>query len=297
MLKRLFLALSILAVWGCPLAAGLQVVATSPSMGALVREIAGPGVHLTVLAPPDRDMHSLQAKPSMIHALRGADLVVALGAELEVGWLPLAIASSTNARLQPGQTGYFEAAAQVDLLDRGAAADRALGDVHPVGNPHLDLDPVRTARVGRALAERLGQLDPASATQYRRRAETFAAEVDRRVRLWAQRLKGAPGVVLYHRDAVYLLDRFGIPLLGLIETVPGVPPTAAHLKELTAGLAGQRGVLLYASYQSSTEPEALARQLGWPVQGLPLEPPMDADGEGYLRHIERWVAAIAAGQR
>jgi zinc/manganese transport system substrate-binding protein len=297
MLTRFLLALSMLLAAGATPAAGLHVVATSPSMGALVREVGGPAVQVTVLAPPDRDMHTLQAKPSMIHALRDADLLVALGAELEVGWLPVAITSSTNAKLQPGQPGYFEAAAQVDLLDKGMPANRALGDVHPVGNPHLDLDPVRMAQVGRALAQRLGQLDPSGAADYRSRADGFAAQVDRRVAAWTQRLKGAPGVVLYHRDAVYLLGRFHVALLGTVEQIPGVPPTAAHIKDLTTTLAGKHGVVLYASYQSAAEPDAVARQLGWPAQGLPLEPPLDANGEGYLRHIDRWVEAIAAGKR
>jgi zinc/manganese transport system substrate-binding protein len=296
MLKRLLLVLTLLLAWGTA-AADLQVVATSPSMGALVREVAGPAVALTILAPPDRDMHTLQAKPSMIHALRNADLVVVLGAELEVGWLPVAINRSTNAKLQPGQPGYFEAAAQVDLLDQGMPANRALGDVHALGNPHLDLDPVRMAQVSRALAQRLGQLDPSGATGYRSRAEAFVGEVDRRITGWTAQLKGAPGVVLNHRDAIYLLDRFQVPLLGTLEQISGVPPTAAHIKDLTTALAGKYGIVLYASYQSAAEPEALARQLGWPVQGLPLEPPMDANGEGYLRHIDRWVKAIAASRR
>jgi zinc/manganese transport system substrate-binding protein len=296
MFRRLLLTLSILFAWGAAPAAGLHVVATSTSLGALVREIAASGVQLTVLALPDRDMHSLQARPSMIQVLRAADLAVALGAELEVGWLPAAITSSTNSRLQPGQPGYFEAAAQVDLLDRGMAADRALGDVHPVGNPHLDLDPIRMAKVGRALAERLGQLDPAGAAQYRGRADAFAGQVARQVGAWAQRLEGAPGVVLFHRDAIYLLDRFQVPLLGTIEPIPGVPPTGRQLSELAAGLKGRRGVVIYAPYQSPQAPERLAQDLGWTVRQLPLEPPTDAAGDGYLAHIGRWVDAIAEGR-
>ncbi len=273
-------------------AAALDIVATSTSMGAMVRTIA-PGAELTVLTAPNRDLHTLQAKPSMIRALRGADLVVAIGAELEVGWLPAAIGSAANPAIRPGQAGYFEAAAQVPLLDVGGPADRALGDVHPVGNPHLDLDPVRMARVGAALADRLGQLDPGAAGRYRANAAAFAAEVDARNKAWRQRLAAAPGVVLYHRDGIYLLDRFGVPLIGTIEPVPGVAPTGRQLKALAGKLRGRTGVIIRAPYQSPRPPQRLAKQTGWTVVVLPLQPPADADGDGYLRHIDRWVETIA----
>jgi len=277
-------------------AAALEIVATAPSMGALAREIAGPGAQVTVLAGPQQDLHRLQAKPSMMRSLRDADLLVAIGAELEVGWLPVAISSAANPRIQPGRPGYFEAAAQVDLLDQGGSADRAQGDVHPVGNPHIDLDPVRMAAVGQALAGRLAQLDPAAAATYRARAEAFATQAAARTAGWREQLAGAPGAVLYHRDALYLLDRFDLPLLGTIEPIPGVPPTGRQLSALTAALKGGRGVILYTPYQSPQAPQALARDLGWTAIQLPLEPPADADGKGYLDHLGRWVAALASAR-
>jgi zinc/manganese transport system substrate-binding protein len=271
----------------------LEVVATSPSMGALVRAVA-PEAKLTVLAGPERDLHTLQAKPSMIRALRGADLLVAVGAELEVGWLPAASASAANPDILPGREGYFEAAAQVSLLDVGGPADRAMGDVHPAGNPHLDLDPVRMAQVAEALGGRMARLDPAHANAYRRNAGRFADAVGRRVPDWQARLRGAPGVVLYHRDAIYLLERFGVPLLGTIEPVPGVPPSGRDLRRLAGKLRGRDGVIIHAPYQAPKGPQKLGRELGWPVKTLPLEPPADAEGDGYLRHIDRWVRAIGA---
>lgn len=276
-------------------ALALNVAATSPSMGALVRAVA-PNATLTVLAGPDRDLHGLQAKPSMMRALRGADLVVAIGAELEVGWLPPAIGGAANPKILPGTEGYFEAAAQVPLLEGGGPADRALGDVHPVGNPHVDMDPVRMATVARALADRLASLDPSGASRYRDNAVGFAAAVDRRLPAWRDKLRGAPGVVLYHRDAVYLLDRFGVPLLGTIEPIPGVPPTGRHIGDLTATLGGRAGVVIYAPYQSPKAPESLAANLGWSALKLSLQAPKDADGEGYLDHIGRWVDAIAVAK-
>jgi len=272
--------------------AALEVVATSSSTGALVREIARDQAELTILAPPDRDIHYLQARPSMVRALRGADLVAALGADLEVGWLPVAIRQAANPNILPGRPGYFEAAAQVTLLEVGGPADRALGDVHPVGNPHLNMDPLRMSQVARALARRLGELDPANAGQYRRRADAFAQKVKKRLAQWQARAAGAPGVVSYHRDLLYLLERLQVPLLGTIEPVPGVPPSGAHLQELTQRLSGRRGVVLYTVFQSTQGPESLAKTLGWPARRLPLEPPLKADGDGYLEHMERWVRAL-----
>lgn len=278
-----------------PLAAHarLDVVATSTSTGALVREVGGGEVALTILAPPDRDLHYLQARPSMIRALRGADLVTALGADLEVGWLPAAIQQAANPAILPGRPGYFEAAAQVPLLAAGGPADRALGDVHPTGNPHLNMDPVRMAEVAAALGERLAELDPAQAAGYRARAAAFGEQVAARMAEWRPRLADVPGVVSFHRDVVYLLERFGIPHLGTLEPVPGVPPSGTHLGELTSRLAGREGVVVFTTFQPDQAPAALARELGWRTVRLPLEPPLEADGAGYLGHMGRWVEAMA----
>jgi zinc/manganese transport system substrate-binding protein len=275
--------------------AALDIVASSSSTGALVREVAGERANLTILAPPDRDLHHLQARPSMIRALRGADLVVALGADIEVGWLPLAISQAANPGIQPGRAGYFEAAAQVSLLDVGGPADRALGDVHPVGNPHLNMDPVRMAEVATALAERLAALDPERATTYRANAGDFARRVDQRMATWRQRLANSPGAVSFHKDVVYLLDRFDVPFWGTLEPVPGVPPTASHLGTLVNELRGRSGVVLFTTYQPAQAPSALAEALGWRQVRLPLEPPLDADGDGYLAHMQRWIDGIASG--
>lgn len=290
---KYLLAAAVLVLLPASAMAALDVVASSSSTGALIREIAGEHADLTILAPPDRDLHHLQARPSMIHALRGADLVVALGADLEVGWLPLAINQAANPSIQPGKTGYFEAAAQVSLLDVGGPADRALGDVHTVGNPHVSMDPVRMAEIAAALAERLATLDSSHAADYRANAADFAKRVNERVATWRQRLANPPGVVSFHKDVIYLLDRFGIPFWGTLEPVPGVPPTASHIHTLVDELRGKSGVVLFTTYQPEQAPASVAETLGWRQVRLPLEPPIDADGDGYLAHMQRWIDALA----
>lgn len=275
----------------------LKVVSTSTSTGSLVREVGGDQVHLTILAPPDRDLHQLQARPSMMRQLRRADLLVALGADLEIGWLPVAIKQSANPKILPGKAGYFEATAQVQLIDAGGEANRALGDVHPVGNPHVNMDPILMAQVARALAQRLAQLDPANADEYAQRAAAFHTKVQMSMQQWQEDIDFVDGAVLYHKDAAYLLRRFRIPLLGLIEPVPGVPPSGSHLKALSSSLKDQNGVILFTSYQSKQAPEKLAQILGWNTRRLPLEPPLEADGDGYLAHMDLWVRALAADSK
>jgi zinc/manganese transport system substrate-binding protein len=265
-------------------------------MGMLARTIGGQAVKLTELAPPDRDAHMLQARPSMMRALRDADLVVAVGAELEIGWLPAALAGANNAAILPGRPGHFEAAAQVPLLDAGQAADRGKGDVHAAGNPHVNLDPGRMAVIGRALAERLAQLDPANAAGYRERARAFATAVETRLPAWRQKVAGSGGAVLYHKDGLYLLHALGLPLLGTLEPLPGVAPTAAHLETLATRLKGKKGVIIHTPYQPPAGAEKLARVLGWRVFALPIEPPAGADANAYFALIERWVDALATAK-
>ncbi|MGE4086253.1 MAG: metal ABC transporter substrate-binding protein [Vicinamibacterales bacterium] len=287
-------ALATTALLALPGTAGadLRVVATTSSMAMLAREVGGDAVSVTTLAPPDRDPHYVLARPSMMLALRRADLVVAVGAELEVGWLPAALQSAANGKVRPGQPGYFEGAAQVELLERGDTADRSRGDVHPMGNPHYYMDPVRMAAAGRALAGRLAALDPPRKDAYLGRAAAFAAAVDARAAAWRARAAKAPGVVFYHKDGNYLAAFLAVPVLGYVEPLPGVPPTASHLRDLVGRLQGSKGVILYNSYHPSDGPEFLARQLGWRAVQLPLEVALDATGADYLDHLDRWVTAI-----
>lgn len=288
--------LPLLLLLSLPAEAAVNVAATTSNLGMLVRTVGGDGVKVTVLAPPDRDPHTLQAKPSMMVALRNADLLVSVGAELEQGWLPSALQGASNPKILPGQAGYFEACAQVSLIDKSNASDRSRGDVHPMGNPHVFLDPERMAAVGRALADRLGKLDPAGAARFRANADQFAKAAAERVAKWKAAAAGAPGVVLYHQDANYLLALLGVPVLGYVEPLPGIPATAEHLSGLVAQLKGKKGAVLFTEYQAAQGPEFLARNLGWPKARLGLEAGPSADAEAYFAMIDRWVAAVASAR-
>lgn len=279
--------------------AALPVVASTTSAEMLLREIGGDAVSITTLAAPDRDAHTLQVRPSMMRALRNAKLVVAMGAELEIGWLPLAINSSANPGVLPGSDGYFEIAAQVPLLNvkGAAAADRAKGDVHPMGNPHVQMDPLRMSDAGIALAERLARLDPAHAAEFRNRAQSFKQSVSTRLPQWQQQVAGAPGAVMYHKDGDYLMARLNLPVLAYIEPLPGMPPTASHLAGLVNRLKGTKGVILHTVFQSNNGIATLAGQLGWRDYALPLDPPAGANGAAYLAMIEQWIKALASAKK
>lgn len=276
-----------------PAFAKLNVVATTSSMGMLARVVGGDQVKVTVLAPPDRDAHYLLAKPSMMIALRNADLLVSVGADLEIGWLPAAMQGANNSKILVGQPGYFEGAAQVELIEKGVSADRSKGDVHPLGNPHFYLDPERMAAIAAVLAGRLGSLDPAHAPQFEANAGAFAKEVAGRVPRWKETARGAPGVVFYHKDGNYLSTLLEVPVLGYVEPVPGVPPTASSLKALVESLGGKKGVVIYTTFQSGDGPKFLETNLGWKAVQLPLEVPVDSGSADYFALIDRWVAALA----
>src|SRR5438046_1987979 len=168
-----WLAAALLAVPVSPAYAVLNVFATVPEWGALAEELGGDAVKVYVATNALQDPHHIEAKPSLIARARGADLVVATGAELEVGWLPLVTQQAGNPKVRPGQPGYFEAANYVTLLDKPTRLDRAEGDVHPAGDPHIQGDPRNISRVAAALAARLAELDPANAETYRSRYKTF----------------------------------------------------------------------------------------------------------------------------
>ena len=289
MKKLLFFAL--FALWGTQALAAVNIVATTSSMGMLTRTIGADLVKVTELAPPDRDIHTLQVRPSMLQALRQAQLVVSIGAELEQSWLTPAIEGAANPKILPNTNGYFEAAAQVSLMDVKANADRSQGDVHPLGNPHIQLDPVRMADVALALAERLAKLDANNAARYRQNAQQFKADVNAKMPQWQKLAANSTGVLLYHKDANYLLSRFNIPLLAYIEPLAGVPPTASHILSLVQQFRGKKGIILHTVYQGNAGIAQLSQQLAWKHTALALEPANNSNKQAYFALIEQWLTA------
>jgi len=289
---RFFIALLLFAVSAAS-QAQMNVAATTTSMGMLAREVGGDAVIVTDLSPPDRDAHYLLARPSIMAGVRRAELLISVGAELEVGWLPAAIRGANNRLVYPGQPGYFEAAQYIELIEVGGPADRALGDVHPEGNPHFNLDPVRMGQLALALAEHLGTMMPERSDYFLHNAQHFVQAIDERMPQWQARTEGAIGVLQYHKDANYFAVRFNVPMLGFIEPLPGVPPTARHLRDLVNQMQGQDGIITYMIFQPERGPRFMQDQLGWPLMAMQLEPPLGATADDYFRLIDSWVEALS----
>ena len=255
-----------------PAHATLKVLATTPDWAALVNELGGDKVNVYTATSAFQDVHRVDAKPSLVARARTADLVIATGADLEIGWMPVLLQDSGNTKIQPGSPGYFEAAPLVHLLEVPSAVDRYMGDIHPLGNPHVTLDPRNIAIIAKALAARLAQLDPANAAYYGTRGEDFQKRWSAASAKWdaaAAPLRGV-GLVVIHRDQVYLCNWLGLKELAAIEPKPGVPPSAGYLAELVTKLAASPPkMILRNAYNDPKAAEWLAERIHVPVVLLP----------------------------
>jgi zinc/manganese transport system substrate-binding protein len=264
-------AWALLAV-SLPCASALNIFACEPEWGALARELGGDKVSVYVATTALQDAHRIEARPSLIARARSADLVVCTGAELELGWLPLVQSQSGNARIRPGQPGYFEAADFVALIEKPARLDRALGDIHAAGNPHIHLDPRNIAEIASGLGDRMAELDPKEALHYRQRTMDFLDRWKQSTARWekdAAPLKGLP-LVVHHRDLTYLIAWLGMREVGSLEPKPGLPPSSAHLAELLGRLKQTPAKAVVRSAYSDPRPaEWLAQRAGIPAVVLP----------------------------
>jgi zinc/manganese transport system substrate-binding protein len=255
-----------------PAQAALKVFTCEPEWTELVQELGGAQVTSTSATTALQDPHHIEARPSLIAKTRQADLLVCTGAGLEAGWLPPLLRTAGNARVQPGQPGYFEAASAVPLLEVQTRADRAEGDVHPEGNPHLHLDARNIARVAEQLTARLKQLDPANAAHYDARYTDFARRWQTALVRWeheAAPLKGMP-VVYHHRSWVYLAHWLGLKEVGVLEPKPGLPPTAAHLTQLLTQLKAQPvRAIVRSAYEDGRADAWLSERAQIPALVLP----------------------------
>ena len=263
----------LLALAGSGAHAALKVFACEPEWAALAQELGGPLVEVTSATSALQDPHHVQAKPSLIARTRNADLVACTGAELEAGWLPPLLAQSGNAKVQPGQPGFFAAADFVRKLDLPAQLDRAQGDVHAAGNPHIQTDPRQIALIATALAARLRQIDPANAPEYSRREADFARRWQQAMAGWSAR--AAPlrdlAVVSQHKGFPYLYDWLGMKEVAVLEPKPGIEPTVSHLQQVLAALRTTPArMVLHAAYQDPRASEWLSKNAGIAVVKLPF---------------------------
>lgn len=252
--------------------AELRVFACEPEWAALVSELGGDRVDVYSATNAHQNAHYIQARPSLIAKARNADLLVCTGAELEIGWLPLVQRRAGNPAIQPGQPGYFEAADAVEMIGIPQRLDRAEGDVHPRGNPHIHLDPHNISRVAHALGERLAQLDPDSADQYRRATEDFLARWQQAIADWETRAAPLNGmqIVVFHAGWGYLNRWLGLKQVAVLEPKPGIAPNSRHLAAVLQKLENHDpDAIVRAHYQDARASEWLHERTGIPLLELP----------------------------
>ena len=274
MKKCIWIAAALFALSGSANAfAALNVVTSTQDLSAIVKEVGGDKVTVESLAKGYQDPHFVEAKPSFILKLNKADLLVAVGRELEIGWLPPLITQSRNARIAPGAAGYLDASQTARILDIPTGQiTRAMGDVHPQGNPHFWLDPDNGRRVAKAVQDKLTELDRANAAYFQQRYADFDRRLTDATKRWKTTMAPYKGtkIVTYHRSWPNFAEAFGLDVVGYVEPKPGIPPSPAHTFELEQEMKRQNvKIVLVEPYFDLKTPNAIGRDTGAKVLVMP----------------------------
>jgi zinc/manganese transport system substrate-binding protein len=274
-MKKLIIACAALvgaAAFATPANANLNVFACEPEWGALATEIGGDRVSVYTATAGGQDPHVVQARPSLIARARSANIRVCTGADLEVAWINLIVQQSRNTRIAAGQPGAFDAASAVRLLERPASADRSQGDIHIVGNPHVQSDPRNMIPISRAMAARFAQLDPSNAETYRTRQADFERRWNAALQRWAQRAAPLRGtaILVQHRSWPYLLNWLGMREVAALEPQVGVPPSSGHLARVLQQLQTTPArFVIRSAYEDARPSEFISQRAQIPAVMLP----------------------------
>ena len=275
MIRRAFIGLivALVGVADARAQGKLNVVATTEDLAAIAQEVGGDRISIDSLAKGYQDPHFVEAKPSFILKLQKADILIVVGRELEIGWLPPLIQQSRNAKVQPGGEGYLDASLHASILEIPAGqVTRAMGDVHPSGNPHYWLDPENGKKIAKDVADKFSERRPNDRAVFEKNLAAFTAKVDAGVKRWLADL--APykdtKVVTYHRSFPNFAERFGLNIIGYVEPKPGIPPSPQHTLDLIAEMKRQNvKLILIEPYFDSKTPNAIARATGAEVIVMP----------------------------
>ena len=272
-MKTRLAVLAVLLAPALPLRAELKVVATTEDLASLAREVGGDRIKVDGMAKGYQDPHFVEAKPSFIFTLAKADLLIAVGRELEIGWLPPLVTQSRNAKIQPGAAGYLDASLTARILEiPQGQVTRAMGDVHPSGNPHYWLDPGNGRRIAQAIQKKLSELVPAEAAYFAQRYADFDRRLTEAEKRWDAAMAPFKGmkIVTYHRSWANFVDRFKLDVIGYVEPKPGVPPSPQHTMDLMGEIKRQGvKILLVEPYLDSKTPNAIGRETGAHVLTMP----------------------------
>ena len=282
----------------CAAQAKLNVVATTPDLAALAKQIGGDKVDVTTLARPTEDPHFIDARPSFVVKLRRADVLVEGGAELEIGWLPPLLENARNSKLQTGAPGHVHASDGIQLMEVPATLDRSKGDIHAAGNPHFVIDPVNAKIIAHHISQAFCQIDSKSCASYTANVGRFNAEIDAKLQEWQKLLAPYRGqhVVAYHNSWPYFANRFGLKIDLFLEPKPGIPPTPAHLAEVQAQMKEENArVIIVDPYLNRRTAETVARNTGATVLDVTQFPGGVKGTEGgYIPLLDHLVTSLAA---
>ncbi|WP_242342734.1 metal ABC transporter substrate-binding protein [Anaeromyxobacter terrae] len=282
-------------------AAEPKVVTTTEGLAALAREVGGDRVRVESLSRGVQDPHFVDANPILAVKLRNADLLVDVGLDLEIGWLPPLVTQSRNAQIQPGGPRRLTAASVIQVLDvPTGVVDRSRGDLHPGGNPHFLTDPRRALKVAEAIAGRLAAIDPGGADRYQKNLAAFRGRIEAAIPRWQAALAPAKGrkIITQHRTLPYFLEWTGLESAGELEPRPGVPPPPAHLAELVV-LAKREGVkaIVLENYYDRRSADVVAKHSGAQVVQIPGDVGGEPGVDGYERYVDVLVARVAGAAR
>jgi zinc/manganese transport system substrate-binding protein len=296
--KTAVFTLVAIAAIGSSAPAQIRVVATTPDLASVAKEIGGDKVNVVALAKPTEDPHYVDAKPSHIVTLNRADALVEGGAELELGWLPPLLENSRNSKIAAGAPGRIVASEGIKMLEIPTTFDRSKGDVHSLGNPHFLIDPVNVKIIARNMASHFAQVDPKNAATYYGNLTRFNTRLDAKYADWQKRLAPYRGakIVTYHKDFVYLADRFGLNIVDELEPKPGISPSPAHLAQVIGKMKSTGAkVILVQPYQNRRTAETVARQAGAKVLDVPQQPGAVSNTSTYFDMMDNLVNTLTGG--
>jgi zinc/manganese transport system substrate-binding protein len=276
--------------------AALSVVATTGDLAAVAAAVGKERVRVRALAAPSQDPHWVDARPNLALDLSNADLLIAVGAELEIGWLPTLQLGSRNPKIQRGNAGYLECSELVDIIERPVAkVDRSMGDIHPTGNPHYMFDPRAVESVAVGIGKRLAELDPGGRPQYLENTKKFVAELRQARARWEAKLKKARGtpILTFHRSLGYFADWLGLRIIDELEPKPGIPPNPRHVAEVIAHAKQQKvRAILQESYYPTNTSNLVASKIGGKVVRLPGATNIAA-GQSYIAFMDGIVNLVS----
>lgn len=293
---KYFISLFLCMFVGSPASAEVRVLTTTSTLRSVADIVGGGRIKSDSIAKGSQDPHYVEAKPSYMVKARDADLLIASGLDLEIGWLPNVLQGARNPKIQKSAVGYLELGKSISPLDvPSGKVDRSQGDIHPYGNPHFQTDPVRMGEAALLIAKKLGEIDPVNAAFYKTNAEAWRANLAKKTQDWKERVQrsSVKRIMTHHRTLTYFLNRFGVESAGEIEDKPGIPPTANHLLSLIRLVKEQKvPCILVESFFETAPAERIRKDAPLKIIVVPSEVDAMEGVATYEDMVERLVGAV-----